>query len=1374
MKIKLKKMFSLLLAGVLVISLLPATAFANDSNNNNSVGLSASKNDVNAGDSFTVNVVLHGTANVTAPAAAEICFNYDKDLISFGTVDVTTGIDNIKATADEGKAVVTYYGAEETFDLNGELVLATYSFTGFTTGNAKFTLESAVAAEKGSKPDITLDMSDSINVSISPMWKGEGDESSPYIISDTADLERLRNLVNAGNSFAGKYFKIADDVSETDITLSGYTIGYYYKVSTIHSTTIDNKPFSGIFDGNGKVVTTQNLIRPKGTYPKDTAGLFANIEDATIKNLTVAGDNCIIGRGANCLIENCTNMSNIETTGKAHRQGGILCYAEGDYVTIRDCVNRGTITNKGKGTSYGGIAGMLDAKKNTVTNCINYASIDGGGQVAGIVGESGSSYFNEGATIAETCVISDCMNYGDITANAGGSVSGIIGDCFINLTVEKCGNTGVLYARGGRGGGIIGRFKSVADFGNKYTCSTLKIDQCYNTGKLYVEDAEGGIAGIIQGFSNESCISNVYNTGTIEEKTYEKTDEGIGGIVGYIMSFDNDISLLIENAYNLGQLIPAEEDRVGQIVGGADIGLIGSDESRVSFKNVWYLIRQSTGSEGSETESFKAIGLTDSDKDGVTGHNESDLRSVMTKTVLGDKWTDDVGINDGYPILLWQDNIVACDVVTTITAPDEAKVVLTVNGKEQSGGESTVKVGKNSSINWSLVIAKEYEVVSWTINGQNAEYSCVTKAADTTYSNSAEVTEATNVNITIQKKTADTTKNDQLIESTVSRALVWDGVSVDVSWYFGHENDKSYKISTAAQLMGVSALVNGLVNENCKVYTTTTQYIDASEWNKNNQYVITAKSSDSGSTGQNMSTETYHYGIEDFNGKTVTLTKNVDMGGSYSYGSWFGPNFMPIGGQYLMKKDDSSTKLSSSFCGTFDGGGHYIYNIYCDRYCSTGNFGDGQSVGLIGRLGVHDADPESLRPVNPTVKNVGITGYIYANRSVGGIVGKTGKTAYNTEGSDGKGYSVIENCVNYATIVGTDAKGTGGICGAAYNGGIIKNCYNTGSITGGWPAGGIAGENENTLISCYNVGYVDSTAGSNYGEAIGTRNGSFNHAVVNCWYLEGSSSDSGYYNDSTVKVTAMNDKKMKVSSFVDALNLYEDAYLADTKDINGGYPVLKWQLKNSEGDNTKKDDSSSGGKDITDPPITDPDSKLPFDDIEDHWAKDSIVYIYNHKLINGISETKFAPDITLTRAMLVTVLYRLDGEPSVSGDVKFTDVSSDSWYSNAVLWGSQNDIIKGFGDGRFAPEASVTREQMSAIFMRYASYKGVKTDERADISNYTDRDNVSSWALDSVKWSVAKGLIKGRTETTIAPKGTTTRAEISAVLERYLKNVISV
>ena len=81
---------------------------------------------------------------------------------------------------------------------------------------------------------------------------------------------------------------------------------------------------------------------------------------------------------------------------------------------------------------------------------------------------------------------------------------------------------------------------------------------------------------------------------------------------------------------------------------------------------------------------------------------------------------------------------------------------------------------------------------------------------------------------------------------------------------------------------------------------------------------------------------------------------------------------------------------------------------------------------------------------------------------------------------------------------------------------------------------------------------------------------------------------------------------------------------------------------------------------------------------------------------------------------------------------------------------------------------------MSAIFMRYASYKGVKTDERADISNYTDRDNVSSWALDSVKWSVAKGLIKGRTETTIAPKGTTTRAEISAVLEGYLKNVISV
>ena len=102
-------------------------------------------------------------------------------------------------------------------------------------------------------------------------------------------------------------------------------------------------------------------------------------------------------------------------------------------------------------------------------------------------------------------------------------------------------------------------------------------------------------------------------------------------------------------------------------------------------------------------------------------------------------------------------------------------------------------------------------------------------------------------------------------------------------------------------------------------------------------------------------------------------------------GIWSGPNFMPVGGQYLMVPEQSSTKLSSSSNGTLDGQGHVVANIYCNRHCGNGNFGDGQSVGLIGRLGCHDNDPRELWAEQPGVRNVVVSGYIKGNRSVGGI-----------------------------------------------------------------------------------------------------------------------------------------------------------------------------------------------------------------------------------------------------------------------------------------------------------------------------------------------------------------------------------------------------
>jgi hypothetical protein len=268
------------------------------------------------------------------------------------------------------------------------------------------------------------------------------------------------------------------------------------------------------------------------------------------------------------------------------------------------------------------------------------------------------------------------------------------------------------------------------------------------------------------------------------------------------------------------------------------------------------------------------------------------------------------------------------------------------------------------------------------------------------------------------------------------------------------------------------------------------------------------------------------------------------MGGVYSYGSWYGPNYMPIGGQYLMDDEDATTKISSSFNGRLDGGGYFIYNIYCDRHCA-GNYGDGQSVGLIGRLGNHDSDPVEIRGIAPSVKNLAITGYIKANRSVGGIVGKIGKT---------DGGATIDGCANYATVIGTDSKGTGGICGAAWNGGVLSNCYNAGDITntGIFLAGGIAASAEIAIKNCYNIGIV-SSGKSSFAMAIGTNNGGA-PAPVNCYYLEGTALGGGWYSGSALNSGKKTSAEMKEPAFAELLGA---AFTPDTTTVNKGYPLLE-------------------------------------------------------------------------------------------------------------------------------------------------------------------------------------------------------------------------
>lgn len=172
---------------------------------------------------------------------------------------------------------------------------------------------------------------------------------------------------------------------------------------------------------------------------------------------------------------------------------------------------------------------------------------------------------------------------------------------------------------------------------------------------------------------------------------------------------------------------------------------------------------------------------------------------------------------------------------------------------------------------------------------------------------------------------------------------------------------------------------------------------------------------------------------------------------------------------------------------------------------------------------------------------------------------------------------------------------------------------------------------------------------------------------------------------------------------------------------------------------------------------------------KDDWFYDSIRYVVEKGLLIGLSETKFGPDKDMTRAMVVTVLHRLAGSPTSSGE-SFKDVEKGSWYEEAVVWASQNGIVKGYGNDLFGVSDSVTREQLGVMFLRYALKMNmdIKLSNLPEI-NFVDKENVSTWALEAIKWMVRDGIIKGKEGNRLDPLGKATRAEISIIMMRWLE-----
>ena len=180
-----------------------------------------------------------------------------------------------------------------------------------------------------------------------------------------------------------------------------------------------------------------------------------------------------------------------------------------------------------------------------------------------------------------------------------------------------------------------------------------------------------------------------------------------------------------------------------------------------------------------------------------------------------------------------------------------------------------------------------------------------------------------------------------------------------------------------------------------------------------------------------------------------------------------------------------------------------------------------------------------------------------------------------------------------------------------------------------------------------------------------------------------------------------------------------------------------------------------------------------FWDIGGHWAADAINKCYENQYFDGTGQGCFQPESVMTRAMLVTVLWRYEGEP-IEGENNFTDVPEDAWYANAVKWAAHNKIVDGIGGGRFDPDGKLTREQLATILYRYAVGKGYSVTERASLEGFPDASKVGAWAKEALSWAVAMKLVSGSAEhgvNYLRPQGEATRAQVAAILVRFVENV---
>ena len=366
-----------------------------------------------------------------------------------------------------------------------------------------------------------------------------------------------------------------------------------------------------------------------------------------------------------------------------------------------------------------------------------------------------------------------------------------------------------------------------------------------------------------------------------------------------------------------------------------------------------------------------------------------------------------------------------------------------------------------------------------------------------------------------------------------------------------------------------------------------------------------------------------------------------------------------------------------------------------------------------------------------------------------------------------KGFSTFEIKVDSRTAAVDFGGETGQITYTPANvGDTLPSATSAGQVFDGWTFAGIEGTYKtltDELLDQLSTAYAGSGTAIVATAAFHTPSGGGGGGGVSSYAITVEESENG-------AVTA--DKKSAA----------EDAEITLTVKPNEGYVLESLTVTDKDGKEIALTDKGEGVYTFAMPaskvtvkatfaeaPVS---SELPFTDVDvDDWFYGAVEYVYNNKLMDGTSSTTFSPLMTTTRSMIVTILWRLEGQPQVNYAMTFEDVAGDTWYTEAVRWAASEGIVKGYSDTVFAPDDIVSREQLATILDRYAQYKEYDVTAKGDLTTFVDGDTVSSWAADGMTWAVGAELITGKDGGKLDPTGTATRAEVATMLMRFCENV---